>query len=343
MRILVNALLLFFLFSCSGDKSNKPSEQAVSYFKEGLGLLNAGDYVQALQKFDLAVSEDSLYFEAYHNISICQWRLNQRMEAMLALNKTLDIDRKYLPSLLQKYFYSRELSDPDAMVEVAERMVINYPDSLRFVDLRGQAYLENKQYGKALIDFTFLVDTQPSAVEHLVNRAMVYYRIGDYIASEIDLNLAKKLDHFNPIPCNNLALVFAAKRFWPQAAEEIASARKIDPTNLLYQNNQAFIFINSGNYDDAAKIIEAIDEPDLKPFVLRNKAVLFFNKGLTKESFTILDSLSSRHPEMEWLNLYLGSIYLQQSKIDEACISFQKAKAIGDFWAKDSLNKYCQQ
>ncbi len=342
MRILLFVLCLLALLGCGTEKGNEPPEQAKAYFKNGLDLLQSGDYAQAIPQFDLAIGLDSTYFEAIHNKAICLWGLKQQKEAMELMDNALEINSRYLPSMLQKYFWCRALRNDSEMVSIAEQLVLAFPDSLRFTDLRAQAYLENKQYSKALKDFTYLIDTQPSQVEHLINRAMVFYLIRDYIAAEIDLNLAKKLAPFNAIPPNNLALVFSAKRAWQLAFEEMQAARSIDPGAPLYKNNQAYILMNMGRFDEAKQLLQEIKEESLQPYVNRNLAILAYLKGDIEACAQHLEALVIKHSEMEWAQLYLGSAYLLLRQKEKACASFEASVRNADFWAQDSLKTYCQ-
>jgi tetratricopeptide (TPR) repeat protein len=109
-------------------------------------------------------------------------------------------------------------------VDILTPLISAYPDSLRWLRLRGFAYDELLRYGAGIADYTAVLSRQPDDVPTLNNRGYAYYQSGELAAALLDYSRALAL-HPAYVPArSNRALVFVALARYPQALVDIDRA-----------------------------------------------------------------------------------------------------------------------
>ena len=109
-------------------------------------------------------------------------------------------------------------------VDVLNPLISAYPDSLRWLRLRGFAYDELLRYEAGIADYTMVLSRQPDDVPTLNNRGYAYYQIGQLAAALLDYSRALAL-HPAYVPArSNRALVLVALARYPQALVDIDRA-----------------------------------------------------------------------------------------------------------------------
>jgi len=61
------------------------------YYAAGLSLFKQKDYEKALEYFRAAIQQKSDYWEAYHSMGVAYLYLGNRTEALVAMNKSLEL------------------------------------------------------------------------------------------------------------------------------------------------------------------------------------------------------------------------------------------------------------
>lgn len=118
---------------------------------------------------------------------------------------------------------------------------------------RGRMYHRDKQYEKAVADYSEALKLQPQNVEYYRDRA---YANGDglkkYDAAIADLNEVIKLEPKSPWHYVNRAYVHKSKKDYQKAAEDFTSAINVEPTPALkktfYGMRSDVYFDNLNNY-----------------------------------------------------------------------------------------------
>jgi tetratricopeptide (TPR) repeat protein len=109
-------------------------------------------------------------------------------------------------------------------VDVLTPLISTYPDSLRWLRLRGFAYDELLRYEAGIADYTVVLRSQPGDVPTLNNRGYAYYQSGKLAAALLDYSRALAL-HPAYVPArSNRALVLVALARYPQALVDIDRA-----------------------------------------------------------------------------------------------------------------------
>lgn len=103
-------------------------QKALAFFNKGIGLFNAGNFLEACAQFQLAVEAKPDFLEAYQNLASSYFRAGQHENAIGAAQKALEIDQKSLQMIkLISVAYSKA-GDENKALEYQEKLK-GFPDS----------------------------------------------------------------------------------------------------------------------------------------------------------------------------------------------------------------------
>ena len=89
---------------------------------------------------------------------------------------------------------------------------------------RGIAYKNEKQFDRALADYSDAIKLDPKYAHAYLNRALVYASNGDYARSIADSSAAIKLDPTNMLPYLNRGLAYRSQRNFDAAIADFTEA-----------------------------------------------------------------------------------------------------------------------
>ena len=155
---------------------------------------------------------------------------------------------------------------------------------------RGFVSLADKDYDKAIADFTAIIDNDPKGVRGHVYRAEAYEAKGDPDHEIIDWQVVIGSDPDNATWHNNLCWAYAThNRELTKAMDECNTAIKLSPVSNFY-DSRALVYLLLGRNDEAIADYNAIlvSRPDL-PSALYPRGVAELRKGLTKAGKADID------------------------------------------------------
>ena len=98
-----------------------------------------------------------------------------------------------------------------------------------FYESRGHAYLEKRQYAKAILDFNKALQMNPADAYAYRNRGRAYAEQGQYDLAISDYNKALEINPRYGDAYMNRGLVYHAKGLYDQAISDYTKALEIDP------------------------------------------------------------------------------------------------------------------
>ena len=187
----------------------------------GRAYIYTNRFAEAVPVLTTATAEMKTNAGNYYYLGFAQYKLNRPEQAITALNQALAIDPKEPDTLalLADLYFAQVKQNPAAVkqvISVGERLVQVRNDERAWA-LLGQAYLFDKQYGKAA---PFL---DKYARAHADSSAAWY----------------------------NLGVANSRSNQWKPAAEALEQAVKLAPTNLAANLELGYVYESDKQYDKA--------------------------------------------------------------------------------------------
>ncbi|WP_461833900.1 tetratricopeptide repeat protein [Desulfothermus sp.] len=163
-----------------------------------------------------------------------------------------------------------------------------------FLLKEAYSYLKNGDLNRALILYNQILETDPSLVDALINRAIIWQRIGELEKAKKDLKLALNIEQNkkDPIVLNALGVIYFKQNRYQRAKE---------------------YFLKAG---------------DTKAMI--NLAILFWEKGEFKKVIEYLNKAYLLTPDDPYVHYYLGLYYQQQHENSKANKEFAICKQLAE-------------
>jgi hypothetical protein len=140
-----------------------------------------------------------------------------------------------------------------------------------------------------------------------------------------------------------IARTYAAENNFAKAVEEMRIALEKDPENA---DNKLFLgelLLETGNKDEARKLIEGTDIAQAKdPYPFLNIAITLINAKQPAEAITILDKVVAKFADQPEVYYYRGRAYLAAEKLDLAKTDLEKFVSMAPADSKEAKNIIAQ-
>jgi tetratricopeptide (TPR) repeat protein len=122
---------------------------------------------------------------------------------------------------------------------------------------RGTAWLDKKEYDKAIKDFDEAVRLDPTDASSFHNRGVAWSGKGEHDKAVRDYDEAIRLDPRNPHAFVSRGNARADKREYDRAVKDYDEAVRLDPKGAPGYGNRAAVRAKLGRYDEAVGDFEA--------------------------------------------------------------------------------------
>jgi tetratricopeptide (TPR) repeat protein len=129
----------------------------------------------------------------------------------------------------------------DPLVTVAakfNRAVQMYPANPLTYLARGNAWLEQQQYERALADYDMALAIKPDLTDALFNRALTYRMQEKYDLALADLNYLIGLHPNDVAAINNRAIIWSLKSYFDMSLREFERALLLNPGDPQLERNR---------------------------------------------------------------------------------------------------------
>ncbi len=184
------ATMFFDIFAAAGDPRAEDAKQlaieagmgaelAPGIFSQGVQAVRAGDDEGAIELFREAASLNPRLHQAYRNIGTIYFNDGQYDEALVELDRTLEIDPRNQEALRMKYFSFASLGRLDDSIEAGKAWIEVNPTAGRQVQFQAEQLFDQEAFGNAkLYDQSLIAwdDNHPRAHFRL---GVIYRRSAD--------------------------------------------------------------------------------------------------------------------------------------------------------------------
>ena len=302
--------------------------------------VNLGDPFNALKHYRKALKEDPTDEYSLENCMICFSDLNKSEEAIAFLNEYLD-EFAYSETAWFEYgqFYFNRKNYEEAIKGYDYLLAIN-SSSVGVYANKAACYEALGQYQKA-------VEVYEEMLELEYTKAFTFYKIGlCYKAQKqsiMALNAFQKSLREDPqfyLSMMEQSYLYEEMGGMKEALHFAKEATQLNDSNLDYQKRLAFLFIDSGKFEESLSCLKKLVDAEPSRFYnwYAYSEVLML-LGEYEEAVTILDKAIKIHNRAE-LYYQLSNCYFNLRNPEKGAESLQKALNIDSSLATDMQKKY---
>jgi len=302
--------------------------------------VNLGDPFNALKHYRKALKEDPTDEYSLENCMICFSDLNKSEEAIAFLNEYLD-EFAYSETAWFEYgqFYFNRKNYEEAIKGYDYLLAIN-SSSVGVYANKAACYEALGQYQKA-------VEVYEEMLELEYTKAFTFYKIGlCYKAQKqsiMALNAFQKSLREDPqfyLSMMEQSYLYEEMGGMKEALHFAKEATQLNDSNLDYQKRLAFLFIDSGKFEESLSCLKKLVDAEPSRFYnwYAYSEVLML-LGEYEEAVTILDKAIKVHNRAE-LYYQLSNCYFNLRNPEKGAESLQKALNIDSSLATDMQKKY---
>ncbi|RNA61057.1 tetratricopeptide repeat protein [Chryseobacterium nematophagum] len=302
--------------------------------------VNLGDPFNALKNYKKALQEDPTDDYALENCMVCFNDLNRSEEAIAFLNEYLD-EFAYSETAWLEYgqFYFNKKNYEEAIKGYDYLLAIN-SNSVGVYANKAACY-------EALGKYQDAIDVYKEMLELEYTQAFTYYKIGlchkALKQPILALNAFQKSLREDPqfyLAMMEQSYLYEEMGGMSEALHFAKEATQLNETNLDYQKRLAFLFIDSGKFEESLSCLDKLVEAEPSRFYnwYAYSEVLML-LGEYGEAVEVLIKALKRHDRAE-LYYQLSNCYFNLKKQEKGVESLQKALSLDPSLAPDMQKKY---
>jgi lipoprotein NlpI len=174
---------------------------------------------------------------------------------------------------------------------------------------RGSAYLDKRDYDRAIADYDQAIRLDPKNANVYTNRGNAYRSKGDYDRAIADQDQAIRLDPKYALAYNNRGSAYGSKGDYDRAIADYDQAIRLDPKSALAYRNRGSEYGIKGDYD------RAIADEDQAIRLDPKYAKAYFTRGLLNiyagalpKPLADLNQASELDPKYPYTELWLDIV-----------------------------------
>jgi tetratricopeptide (TPR) repeat protein len=121
---------------------------------------------------------------------------------------------------------------------------------------KGIAYCREKEWDKAIAEYSAAIALEPETIPSYVNRGSVYLEKGDYDRAIADYDTVLKIKPDDAMTYNNRGWSYFMKGDWEKAVEDCTAAIKIEPNLPYAYDSRGEAYFAKGEYGKAVADFE---------------------------------------------------------------------------------------
>ncbi|MGU3374607.1 tetratricopeptide repeat protein [Chryseobacterium sp. M5A1_1a] len=302
--------------------------------------VNLGDPFNALKHYKKALKEDPSDEYAMENCMVCFSDLNKSEEAIAFLNEYLD-DFPYSETAWFEYgqFYFNRKNYEESIKGYDYLLAIN-SSSVGVYANKSACYEALGQYQKA-------IETYEEMLELEYTKAFTFYKIGLCNKAMkqpiLALNSFQKALREDPqfyLAMMEQSYLYEEMGGMTEALHFAKEATQLNENNLDYQKRLAFLFIDSGKFEESLACLKKLVDAEPSRFYnwYAYSEVLML-VGEYEEAVTILTNALKKHHRAE-LFYQLSNCFFNLRQQDKGMESLQTALDLDPSLVKDMQKKY---
>jgi Flp pilus assembly protein TadD len=191
------------------------------------------------------------------------------------------------------------------------------PSSAQDYVERGNTYLEQGMYDKAIADYNAAIKLAPNDAWAYNGRGLAYYHKEMYDKAIADYNAALKIDPGYADAYNNRGLAYYNKEMYDETIADFNAALKIEPNDAWAYNSRGMAYANKGMYDEAiADYTAAIKLDPSDAWAYNNRGAAYADKGMYDQAIADYNAALKIDPENTYAGNNLKNAQQAQSEKD---------------------------
>lgn len=203
-----------------------------------------------------------------------------------------------------------------------------YPHERTFY-ARGMAYVNLKEFDKALQDLTKSLEINPNFGEAYFGLSFIKEAQGNLDSALLYCDKAE----MHGCPLQQLqerrAGIFEKQGSYQAAINEMTKLIQVAPSNATYYNNRGYEKNQLQQYEDAIKDLDsAIKLDSLMAFAYNNKSFALLKLKQTNDALAYANSSLRLNAQNPYAYKTRGEIYLSMNQKDKACSDITQAQTL---------------
>jgi tetratricopeptide (TPR) repeat protein/S1-C subfamily serine protease len=315
----------------------------LAYYGKGLALWYRDENEAALENLELATETEPNFAPAFFYKSSVLRDLNRLEEALIAIDKAIDIEKNSQQE--NANLYSEKgviLSNLKRYgeAEVAYNQAIKRNPRSSFYNNRGLLYYEEGKPDLAVADYNKAIALNPNLAQAYNNRGLLYYEEGKPELALADWNKAIDLNPNFAGAYNNRGLLYYEEGSSDLALADWNKAIDLNPNFAGAYNNRGLLYYEEGSSDLAlADYNKAIDlNPNLAQ-AYTNRGLLYYHQGSPELALTDYNKAIDLNPNLAQAYTNRGLLYDDQGSPELALTDYNKAISLNPNFALAYYNR----
>ncbi|MCE1248562.1 MAG: tetratricopeptide repeat protein [Firmicutes bacterium] len=259
---------------------SEPVGSASDILKKANDLEASGDHQGALDLFLEASKKDPSSSQAFDGAGYCLLKLGKYDEALVNLNKAIELDPANWLAYLDRGDVNKRLgknkealSDYGMVVENSEKYKADGYNS------RGIVYMGMKDNDRAYAEFSKAIELNPGFYQAYNNRGFCRSQARDYQAAIEDYNKALRINPNFMLALSNRGFSYYNTGKYKTAIEDFSKAIEIDPNDADSYNGRGVSFQALNSYERAfADFNKAIEIDTNFSGAYLNRGIAYYEK-----------------------------------------------------------------
>lgn len=240
------------------------------YYCKGMGLYSKGNYQEACDCFDTAISHNNNLENSYYFKILCLLNDSKTKEALIEIDKAIEMNTR--------------ISD-------------------RFHDLKGDVLFDENKFEESLAEYKKAIDKNPyyAPYYYSAGKSAANLKKYDEAIKYFDLAIEKDSSMLDVYIDKSHTLYQLGK--YKECVSQCDIVLQTDPNYLLAHQNKAWAVFATGNLDEAEKLCNnglKIDGNHLN--LLKLKLDIYMKKDMVKEALVVTDRILEIKPDDKYIS-----------------------------------------
>jgi len=280
--------------------------------------LKQGD--AAIQDFDAAIERNDRYADAYYNRGVVYTALGKPEQALSDCDRAIKISPNLTLAHYQRGEIFRSQKKHDDAIASYSRAITLGPNNVSAYSGRGASHFSLAAYGPARDDFAKVVQLQPKQPTGYRMRATATMYLKDFDASLADWAELAKLQPTSPDPHFYAALIYKARRQYPESLAALEKAMAVKKEDAKYYLTRAQIYHQQGRFENALAdrdhVLTKLES--IQSDVLNDRADAYRALGRLDEAAADYQASIEQNPKQFDAYIGLAIVHSKQDRHDEA-------------------------
>ncbi|GBE38172.1 TPR repeat-containing protein YrrB [bacterium BMS3Bbin08] len=224
-------------------------------------------------------------------------------------------------NILYKFLYRERIKKAEKIRSKPRALTPEYYDA------QSETYLRLKEYEKAVIEFTKLIELNPNYPNAYFNRGFANANLGKRKEAVEDYTKAIDLNPDDPIVYYNRGISYHEMKEWREAIDDYTQAINLKHPNAVdIYRGRAYCYSETGDYQKSIKDFTNVINIDLaNADAYYDRGYVYAMRGKYEEAINDLTKAINLNPKNVDAYKFRGTLYNKKGQHDKAIKDFTQA------------------